>query len=703
MTSTAWRPEVAAADRPDGGEGGRGETRFARLVFGPAGQPRWARPGLLGLLAATAVLYVWDLTNSGWANEYYSAAAQAGSRSWKALLFGSFDAGNAITVDKPPAALWVMGLSGKLLGFSQWSVLLPQALMGVASVGLLAATVRRSSGPGAGLLAGASAGLTPVAVLVFRFDNPDALLVLLLVAAAYCTVRAIQATGDRVWSAPSGWLMLAGAAVGFGFLTKMMQAFLILPGLGLAFLIAANGPLRQRIRALILACVAVMASAGWYIALVDWWPADSRPFIGGSTDNSLWQLAVGYNGLGRIFGGSGNMGSHGPGGDVPEGMSGFAGFSGSSGITRLFNSAMGGEISWLLPAALIGPAAGLWLTRRAPRTDRTRAAFVLWGGWLLITGATFSFMGGIVHPYYTVALAPAIGALVAVSVRELWSRAAHPAARLTLAVMAAGTGAWSFVLLNRTPDWLPWLRWTVLAGSILVALALVAGTRESRRYAAVLALAGVLFGLGGASAWAVSTAAHPHSGGNPLSGPAASQSFGPGGAPGGDGARFTPPGGTSGAAPEGDPAAPSGEITTGPTDVIPVQQGGTGDGVPGDGHGPIFASANNTELVALLEHSDARWAAATVGAGSAASLALNSGKSVMAIGGFTGGDDSPTLARFQTYASAGQVRYFIDGGMVMGGNADSSGSQISDWVKSHFTALTVGGSTVYDLSRPVTA
>lgn len=648
----------------------------------------------------TAVLYLWDLTNSGWANEYYSAAAQAGSQSWKALLFGSFDAGNAITVDKPPAALWVMGLSGKLLGFGHWSVLLPQALMGVASVGLLAATVRRLSGPGAGLLAGAIAALTPVAVLIFRFNNPDALLVLLLIAAAYCTVRAIQATGDRVWSAPTGWLMLAGVAVGFGFLTKMMQAFLVLPGLGLAFLLAANSPLRQRIRALVLACVAVVASAGWYIALVDLWPADSRPFIGGSTDNSLWQLAVGYNGLGRIFGGSGNMGSGGPGGgDAPEGMGGFAGFSGSPGLTRLFNSAMGGEISWLLPAALLGLVAGLWLTRRAPRTDPTRAAFVLWGGWLLVTGLTFSYMGGTVHPYYTVALAPAIGALVALSVRELWSRRARPAARSTLAVMSAGTGAWSFVLLTRTPEWLPWLRWTVLIGSILVALALIAGTRESRRYAAVLAVSSMLFGLGGASAWAVATAAHPHSGGNPLSGPSTSQGFSPGGMPDGDGERPTPPGGTGGLTPERIPAAPTGMNATEQEGETSGEQRDSQD----DGYGPTFSSASNTELVALLEQSDARWAAATVGSGSAAGLALNSGKSVMAIGGFTGGDDSPSLAQFQSYVSAGQVRYFVEGGMGMGGNADSSGSQITAWVKSHYTAITVGGSTVYDLSEPVTA
>lgn len=690
MTTTVQRPGVAAhrlSDREPG------ETRLGRVLFGPAGQPRWARPRTVALLAATAVLYLRNLTVSGWANEYYSAAAQAGAQSWKALLFGSFDAGNAITVDKPPAAMWVLGLSGRLLGFGQWAVLLPQALMGVASVGLLAATVRRLSGPGAGLLAGAIAALTPVAVLIFRFDNPDALLVLLLVAAAYCTVRAIQATGGRLLSAPTGWLALAGVAVGFGFLTKMMQAFLVLPGLGLAFLIAANSPLRQRIWALIVACVAVVASAGWYVALVELWPADSRPYIGGSTDNSLWQLAIDYNGLGRILGGSGNMGGGSGGGDASASMHGPAGFSGSTGITRLFNAQMGGEISWLLPAALIGLLAGLWLTRRAPRTDRTRAAFVLWGGWLLVTGLTFSYMSGTVHPYYTVALTPAIGALIAMSIRELCSRAAHPAARVTLALMAAVTGAWSFGLLDRSPDWLPWLRWTVLAGSILVALALIAGTRRSRRYAVELAMAGLLFGLGGTSAWAVATASQAHSGGNPLSGPT-SQSFGAGGMPGSGDARSQLSGDASGQAPEGVPDGTGGDAAAGQSTEAPTDPGGAG----GQGQG----SSNNTELVKLFEQTENRWAAATVGSGSAAGLALNSGRSVMAIGGFTGSDGSPTLAQFQYYVATGQVRYFTGGGSGMGGN-DSTGSQISAWVKANFTAVTVGGSTVYDLTQPHSA
>ncbi|MEU6586265.1 glycosyltransferase family 39 protein [Nocardia sp. NPDC046763] len=701
MTSTTQRPGVAGADRLTERGGWDRETWFRRALFGPVGQPRWARPGLLGLLALTAVLYLWDLTNSGWANEYYSAAAQAGSQSWKALLFGSFDAGNAITVDKPPAALWVLGLSGRLLGFGQWAVLAPQALMGVASTGLLVATVRRLSGPGAGLLAGAIAALTPVAVLIFRFNNPDALLVLVLVTAAYCTVRAIQATGDRLLSAPTLWLVFAGAAVGFGFLTKMMQAFLILPGLGLAYLIAANSSLWHRIRGLIAAAVAVVVSAGWYLVLVALWPADSRPYIGGSTANSLWQLAVDYNGLGRIFGGHGNpgSGSGGGGGDMPEGMHGFPGFSGSPGITRLFNSQMGGEISWLLPAALIGLVAGLWLTRRAPRTDRTRTAFMLWGGWLIVTGLTFSYMSGTVHPYYTVALAPAIGAVVALSVRELWSRAAHPVARLTLAAMAVVTGGWSFVLLDRSPEWLPWLRWTILVGSILVAVGLIVVSRQSRRFVVALATAGLLFGLGGTGAWAVATAGHSHSGGNPNSGPT-SQMFGPpsGNASGGPGSGGGIPGGASGQQPGGESAQQPDSTSGQRPEGFPNGDGGPTS--PG-GNGPGGDSSNNTELVTLLEHTDGRWAAATVGSGSAATLALESGRSVMAIGGFTGSDDSPTLQQFQSYVAAGQVRYFL-AGFSMGGE-NSTGTQISDWVKSHFATITVGGATVYDLSQPVSA
>ena len=283
----------------------------------PAGRtsrPRWERFALSALLGGAALLYLWDLSASGYANDFYAAAVQAGTQSWKAWLFGSLDSGNAITVDKPPAALWIMVASARLFGFTSWSLLVPQALMGVASVALLHAAVRRWAGPVAGLLAGAVLALTPAAVLMFRFDNPDALLVLLLVAGAYATVRAIDALSVR---ASTWWLVAAGAAVGFGFLTKMGQALLVVPAFGLAYLVAGPTPVRTRLLQLLAALGSMVVSAGWFVALVELWPAGSRPYIGGSTTNSLLELALGYNGLGRLLGGSGNGG--GMGGAGPTG------------------------------------------------------------------------------------------------------------------------------------------------------------------------------------------------------------------------------------------------------------------------------------------------------------------------------------------------------------------------------------------------
>jgi 4-amino-4-deoxy-L-arabinose transferase-like glycosyltransferase len=600
---------------------------------------------VLVLLAATAVLYLWGVGASGWANNYYAAAAQAGTQDWKALLFGSLDAGNAITVDKPPAALWVMGLSGRLFGFNAFTMLLPQALMGVGAVALLYATVRRTSGPAAGLIAGAVLAVTPVAALMFRFNNPDALLVLLLVGAAYCTVRAIEQGSAR-------WMALTGVIIGFAFLTKMLQAFLPVPGLALAFLIAAPTGIWKRLGALAIGGLTMIASAGWYVALVSLWPAASRPYIAGSTDNSLLQLALGYNGLQRITGGErgGPGGGHMPGGGQGGPPGGNLFFGGSPGITRMFGPSFGAEASWLLPAALIGLAVVAALTLRAARTDRVRAGLLLWGGWLLVTGAVFSFMDGTVHPYYTVALAPAIAALVGIAVAELWRRKNSWFARGTLAAMLATTGGWAYVLLNRTPDWLPALRWVVLVGSLLVAVVLAVGVHRLGRATAIVAAAAVIFGLAGSTAFAVYNATQSHSGPGTMSGPVKAGAF--------DGF------------------------------------GGSG------GHGPGGPRGDNAELQALVTGLDNRWAAAGIGSMEVSNLELKTGASLMAIGGFTGGDPSPTLAQFQQYVADGQVRYFIasDRGGP-GGHRTGAASDIATWVEQNFTKRDVGGTTVYDLSR----
>jgi 4-amino-4-deoxy-L-arabinose transferase-like glycosyltransferase len=278
---------------------------------------RVERLAFAGLLLATAVLYLWGLGASGWANNYYAAAVQAMSQDWTAFLFGSLDSGNVVTVDKPPASLWVMALSSRIFGLSSWSMLVPQALLGVASVALLYATVRRVSGPHAAFLAGVVLAVTPVAALMFRYNNPDALLVLLMIGAAYATVRAIERAGTR-------WLVLAGVLIGFGFLTKMAQALRVLPALALAYLVAAPTGVWRRIRQLLAASAAMVVSAGWWNALVELWPVDSRPYIGGSESNSALELALGYNGLGRLFGTDGNSfgaGGGSGGGAIPGGGS----------------------------------------------------------------------------------------------------------------------------------------------------------------------------------------------------------------------------------------------------------------------------------------------------------------------------------------------------------------------------------------------
>ncbi|MDU0293668.1 ArnT family glycosyltransferase [Saccharothrix longispora] len=581
----------------------------------PASKRDRTRPALVVLLVGTAVLYLWNLSDTGWGNGYYAAATQAGAQSWTAWLFGGLDAGGVITVDKPPAALWVSGLAARLFGFSSWTVLAPQAVEGVLAVWLLHATVKRTNGPVAGLLAGAALAVTPVAVLVFRFNLPDALLVLLMVAGAYCTVRALE-------KASGWWLALAGVAVGFAFLAKMGQAFLVLPAFTAAYLLAAPTSLPKRFLHLLGAGAAVAVSAGWFVLLVELWPTDARPYIGGSTNDSLWELAVGYNGLGRIFGGGGGGMAGGMGG-------GNVGFGGATGVDRLFGASMGGEISWLLPAAVVGLVAGLWFTRRAPRTDRTRAALVLWGLWVLVNGVVFSFMSGITHPYYTVAVAPGVAAIGAIAGRELWRGRAHPPVRAALALMVAACGFWSFALLDRYPDWVPALRWVVAALTVLVSTAIVMGVR---RLAALAVVASVL----ATASFGVATAATPHSGSIPVSGPAE------------------------------------------------YAGGGMGGGVDAGG-------GDDAELAELLRATTGTWAAATVGAQGAASLSLASGKAVIGIGGWSGGDPAPTLEEFRRYVEEGRIGYFVPGGRGGGGD-------IATWVADNYEATTAGGSTVYRLS-----
>ncbi len=684
-------------------------------------RPRWERPALAALLLVTAVVFLWNLGSSGYANSFYSAAAQAGSRSWKAFLFGSLDSANAITVDKPPAALWPMALSVRLFGLGGWQILVPQALMGVAAVAVLFASVRRLYGPAAGLLAGGLLAVTPVAALMFRFNNPDALLCLLMVSALYLLTRALEDGRTR-------WLVLCGLVFGAAFLVKTLQAWLILPVVAVVYLVCGPPRLRRRTGQVLLGGLAALAGCGWYVALVELWPAGSRPYIGGSQHNSFLELTLGYNGLGRITGDeTGSVGGgHGPGGGGHGG-----GAWGQTGITRLFGDSMGGQISWLLPAALLLLVAGLVVTRQADRTDVRRAAFLAWGGSLLMTGAVFSFMSGIIHQYYNIALAPYVAAVVAMGAVALWRRRAHRAAAGMLALTSAATAVWGYVLLARSEQWLPWLRWTVLAVGLLAALGLPWLGRLPRRLGAALVALGLAAGFAGPVAYTLNTVRTPHTGSIVTAGPSTGRGGfgGPGGGPPGgrrgaqgwfarhDGGQ--PPQGVPGRPGQGSP--PGGWNRTGrpaagnggaPTAgaVRPgrggfpgaAERGGHGDF--GGGMGGLLGGVQvSSKAAAALgeDASDYTWAAAAVGSQNAAAYQLATEQPVMAIGGFNGSDPYPTLAQFKKYVAQHKIHWFIGGGRGggMGGRSRGAAAAVSTWVTEHFEKVESGSATLYDLTR----
>jgi 4-amino-4-deoxy-L-arabinose transferase-like glycosyltransferase len=604
------------------------------------------------LLIATAATYLWNITINGMGNQFYAGAAQAGSKNWEALLFGSVDPDNFITVDKPPVSQWVMGLSGQIFGFSSASMLVPEALMAVASVALLYGAVRRISGPDAGLIAGALFALTPVVALMFRYNNPDAVMVLLMMGGAYCTVRAIEKASVK-------WLALAGAALGFAFLAKMLEGLMVAPAIGLAYLIVAPTTVRRRLMHVGVALLACLASAGWFVVLTLLWPASSRPYLAGSTDNNFMNLVLGYNGLARVLGrnhGGGFM--FGPsigsalGSNVrvsPGHHGGFNPFGGADpGITRLFSGEFGFEIGWLLPAALLALMVVLVVRRRAPRTDLVRGGAILFGGWLLIDGLVLSYMKGMAHPYYCLSVAPALAGLVAIGGSEAWRVRHTILGRSTLAAMILATGGWSWWLLGRNADWMPPLRWVILALTIAAAIALVVvlGSPNRRRLAVVTLAAGIVVAAAGSAAYAFATIGQSHEGG---------------------GARVGPP---------------------------------SADG-NGFGRGGWNDDTDNPQLEALLKATHTPWSAAINGSSAAAGLELSTDTSVMAIGGFSGSDPVPSLGQFQADVANHRIGYYVAPDPTHGPGRGRQHTDITRWVAANFVALKAGSVTVYDLTKPL--
>lgn len=554
--------------------------------------PAWYWWGLGIVLVASLLLSTWALSRNGLGNTYYTAAALSGAKSWKAAFLGSLDTRLFITIDKPAPWLWTNVVTVRLFGLSSWSLLLPYALAGTATVLLLANLVRRIWGPPAALLAAIVLATTPVFLAVDRSNLPEPMLILCLVASAWALVRGLE-------SGRTPWLLAAMILVGFGFNAKLLQAWIILPALGLSWLAFAPVSLRIRIAQGFAAVAAVLVASFWWGLLVDYAPWGTKPYIGGSSDGSFLGLVVGYAGLGRVFGGESNLsGSF---------------FDGGPGVLRMFNAENGGQIAWLLPLAAICLIAVAVQAGR--ERDRLRlGATTVWGLWLAVHLILFSSVKGIYHPYYTAALAPAIAALVGAGAAVLWQNRNAWEARAAGAAGVVGTGWLAVTLLDRVPSWHPWLGPTILVLSAVAAVIIVGLGASARlmptarepaaRAAFVFSVVVVLL----APAFYATTTL------------------------------TSPPSPLPHAGPNGVPMSPA------------VLQFKT-------------ANQTSVELLNYLRNhwEGERWVVASLGSSTGASLIIDlDGAPVMVMGGFTGLDDPvPTVAELEKYASTGQLRFIL--------------------------------------------
>ncbi|WP_405614151.1 ArnT family glycosyltransferase [Streptomyces sp. NBC_00076] len=691
----------------------------------PETAPRWSLPALVAIMILAAALYSWNLSGSS-LNSFYSAAVLSGTQSWKAWFFGSLDAGNFLTVDKPPFALMVMGLSCRILGYGTWQMMAPMVASALGTIWILHSSVKRVFGHAAAAVAALVLALTPITVAINRDNNPDTLLVLLMVGGAALALRAVRT--DRL-------LPLIGSAVCFGlaFNTKMLQGYIALPAVFAVYVFASRLGWRKKAVNLVLAAVALAVSSFWWAAAVSLVPASERPYIGGSTDGTAWNLIMGYNGLGRIFGGEGNGGGGGGGG---------GGFSGTAGLGRLFNDILGGQISWLIPFAAIACVGGLVLCGRAPRTDPTRAALVMWGGWTALHYLTFAMAEGTMHPYYTTALAPGIAALCggggALLLRAF--RADRRWAWVLPAALAV-TAVWAAVLLRRASGWNTWLWPTitvVMALAIAGLLVFRSGTRV--RLLAASVVAAIVAAVAGPAAYAWSVPSGSVGGGgmgggtNPTAGPSTGSGFGgPGGGGGGrggfgggelpggtqqggradgqtgqegggpGGGQMTPGGGNGelpGAA-GGAGQAPGGAGEMGGTppgatgeNGGTAAEGGTGGqpgGMGGGGMGGMGGGASSELVSYLKKHQDgAKWLLAVSSSQSAAQLILSSGEPVISMWGWSGSDNAMTLAKLKDLVKKGELHYIQVGGGGMGGGPGGGSdlsSEVTAWVQKNGTAV----------------
>jgi 4-amino-4-deoxy-L-arabinose transferase-like glycosyltransferase len=620
------------------------------------------RVQLTALLALSAVLNLWALSRNGWANLYYSAAVRSMGSSWHDFLFASMDKAGAMTVDKPPLALWVQALSVRVFGYHPLAVLVPQALMGMASVALVYDLVRRRFGGFGGFVAGLALAITPIEVAVSRHNNPDALLVLCSMAALWCVVRALERASAR-------WLALAGACVGLGFETKMGVALMVVPGIAAAWLwIAPRGRGRALLELAGAGGAALLVGGAWP-ALVELTPVSARPWISGTSGNTVWELIAQYNGAGRLDGQTG--GPAGVGGNM---------FGGTTGPTRLLNAALGGQAGWLLGFALVGGLA-VALGCRLRRADERSGWLIAVGGAFAVTAVVFSEAKGIFHPYYVSLLAPFAAALAGAGAAQL--RGLSRAGRL-LGPLAVATGvAVELVVLSRYPGELEWLAPLLVGVGVAAALVLGSARDGALRTAALVGALGAL--AIGPAIWAVDTLGHATSGTFPEGGPqsalTAGGGFGGFGGPGG-GARgggtpgFGGPGGAgaggTGVGAPGGPPGVGGQSGGG----VPLFGGGGGGSSSGAGStrlggggalGAPLGNAQNITRALAYAKAHGGGTVAVESQSSAASEIVSGDAEVAGIGGFSGRESDVSVSWLAEEVAKGKIRWVLSEGTSTGG------------------------------------
>ncbi len=653
---------------------------------------------LLAVLALATGLYALGLARNGYANEYYAAAVKSMVQSWHNFFYVAFDPGGFVAVDKPPLALWVQAASAKLFGVNSYALMLPQAVEGVLSVAVVYHLVRRVWGHRTGLLAAIVMTLTPITVAINRDNNPDTLLVLLMVLAAWAAIRATETGRLRL-------VVLCAALVGLAFNTKMLQGLIVVPALGLLYLVGSRVTWRRRAMHLAAAAATLVVVGGAWSVAVDLTPAAQRPYVGGSTTNTMRDLIFGYNGLGRLSGNENGRGARqggppagfGATGEAPDVAGGLGGpmggisFGGQPGVLRLFTAAIAGQMVWLLPLALGGAAVGL--RRARPRFPLSQPAqnLVLWAAWLATHLVVFSFAQGIFHPYYLTVVGPAWAVLIAVGTRAMWR-----------AWQAGGPRRWALpAALLVTAGWQTYLLWPTSADATAIRAALYAliavaalGALGAAAWLARRGLDAPGSGrrvLGGAlvallvapGVWSATPLVMPGNSSIPTAGLNAS-SDAMGGPPAGVGA----PLGLAGAPPAGaDDGRSAGQRNRG---ARPAGAPGFGTGGfrPGDRLG-----GDQSKLIAYLEanRGATKYLLAVGSSMSASGIILATGAPVMALGGFSGGDPILTAEQFAALVRAGTVRFVQAqaGGRGGPGGPGGQGNQaaITSWVTQNCTAV----------------